>query len=135
MIWVWNPNIINPMPQVPLKPYWPGRAYVSWVGLTGYFATTGAQTFATLYQPTMTEIRHFTGKPFIIAETAIETGPAAAACAKQLVNAVTQHPDVLGFVWFDYNKQGVDWRVESRPVVRAAVASDIAGLPLVNPRK
>jgi hypothetical protein len=48
---------------------------------------------------------------------------------------VTQHPDVLGFVWFDYNKQGVDWRVESRPVVRAAVAGDIAGLTLVNPRK
>jgi mannan endo-1,4-beta-mannosidase len=135
VIWVWNPNIINPVPQVPLRPYWPGRAYVSWVGLTGYFATTGAQTFATLYQPTMTEIRHFTGKPFIIAETAIETGPAAAFCAKQLVDTVTQHPDVLGFVWFDYNKQGVDWRVESRPVVRAAVAGDIAGLTLVNPRK
>ena len=58
-----------------------------------------------------------------------------ALCAKQLVDAVTQHPDVLGFVWFDYDKQGVDWRVESRPVVRAAVAGDIAGLTLVNPRK
>ena len=68
----------------------------------------------------MTEIRQFTGKPFIIAETAIETGPAVASCAKQLVDTVTQHPDVLGFVWFDYNKQGVNWRVESRPVVRAA---------------
>jgi mannan endo-1,4-beta-mannosidase len=135
VIWVWNPNIINPVPQVPLRPFWPGRAYVSWVGLTGYFATTGAQTFATLYQPTMTEIRHFTGKPFIIAETAIETGPAAASCAKQLVDTVTQHPNVLGFVWFDYDKQGVDWRVETRPVVRAAVAGDIAGLTLVNPRK
>jgi hypothetical protein len=42
---------------------------------------------------------------------------------------------VLGFVWFDYNKQGVDWRVESRPVVRAAIAGDVAGLSLVNPRK
>ena len=136
VIWVWNPNIINPVPQVPLRPYWPGRAYVNWVGLTGYFATTGAQTFATLYRPTMIEIRQFTGKPFLIAETAIETGPAEASSAKELVERREhQHPDVLGFVWFDYNKQGVNWRVESRPVVRAALAGDIAGLTLVNPRK
>ncbi len=54
VIWVWNPNVINPVPQIQLKSYWPGRAYVSWVGLTGYFATTGPHTFATLYLPTMT---------------------------------------------------------------------------------
>jgi mannan endo-1,4-beta-mannosidase len=132
---VWNPNVINPMPQVQLQPYWPGNSYVDWVGLTGYFATTGAQTYATLYQPTMTEIMQFTDKPFIIAETAIETGPAAVACAKQLVGTVTAHPDVLGFIWFDYNKDGVDWRVESRPILRAALAGDIAELPLINPRK
>ncbi len=135
VIWVWNPNIINPVPQVPLRPYWPGPGYVDWVGVTGYFATTGPQTYDTLYAPTMAEIRQFTGKPFIIAETAIETGPDEAACASALIAAVTRHPDVLGFIYFDYNKGGVDWRVESRPMVRAAIASDITGLPLVNPRK
>ena len=53
----------------------------------------------------------------------------------RLLRREGQHPDVLGFVWFDYSKQGVDWRVESRPVVRAALAGDIARLALVNPRK
>jgi mannan endo-1,4-beta-mannosidase len=134
VIWVWNPNIINPVPRVPLRPLWPGRRYVDWIGLTGYFATTGAQTYATLYRPTMHEIRQFTSKPFIIAETAIETGPAEVACARQLLDTVAQHRDVLGFMWFDYNKGGVDWRVESRPVLRAAIATDIARLPLINPR-
>jgi hypothetical protein len=38
-------------------------------------------------------------------------------------------------MWFDYNKGGVDWRVESRPILRAAMASDIARLLLVDPRK
>jgi Glycosyl hydrolase family 26 len=135
VIWVWNPNIINPMPTVRLRPFWPGSKYVNWVGITGYFATTGPHDFATLYRPTMTEIRHFTRKPFIIAETAIETGPAETACARQLVATVARHRNVLGFIWFDYNKNGVDWRVESRPAVRAALASDIASLPLLNPRQ
>ena len=75
VIWVWNPNIVNPMPNVELAPFWPGSAYVDWVGITGYFATTGPDTFAGVYGPTITEVRQFTSKPIIIAETAVETGP------------------------------------------------------------
>ncbi|HTS95353.1 MAG TPA: glycosyl hydrolase [Streptosporangiaceae bacterium] len=135
VIWVWNPNIINPVPQVALEPYWPGDAYVDWVGITGYYATTGADTYASLFRPTIAEIRKFTAKPVIIAETAIETGPDEVQDAASLVDTVTSHPTVLGFIYFDYNKGGVDWQVESRPEVRAAIAGDIAGLPLVNPRK
>ena len=75
VIWMWNPNIVNPMPNVELAPYWPGSAYVNWVGITGYFATTGPHTFATgVYGPTMAEVRKFTSNPVIIAETAVETG-------------------------------------------------------------
>jgi mannan endo-1,4-beta-mannosidase len=133
VIWVWNPNIVNPMPQVQLKPLYPGDSYVDWIGLTGYFPTTGPQTFASLFAPTMTEVRDFTAKPFIIAETSIETGPAEAACAQSLVTAVEGQSDVLGFIWFDFNKNGVDWRIESRPDLRAAVATDVAALRLVSP--
>jgi hypothetical protein len=48
---------------------------------------------------------------------------------------VRQRPDVLGFIWFDYDKAGVDWRLESRPDVRAAIATGLAGLRLVDVRK
>jgi hypothetical protein len=74
VIWVWNPNDIFPVPQVQLEPYWPGDAYVNWVGITGYFSTTGPDTYATLYQPTVQEVRQFTSDPIIIAETSVETG-------------------------------------------------------------
>ena len=132
VIWVWNPNVISPMPQVELEPYWPGDSYVDWVGLTGYWAVTGPHTFAGVYGPTMTEIRRFTTKPFIVAETAIESGPSESSSAQSLVAAVKSHPGVLGFIWFDYDKAGIDWRVESRPDLRAALATDVAGLPLVH---
>ena len=84
------------MPQVQLKPYYPGDAYVDWVGITGYFSTTGAQTYATLYKSTITEIQAFTRKPFLIAETSVETGPAEEMCAKHLVSAVTGQPACSG---------------------------------------
>jgi mannan endo-1,4-beta-mannosidase len=135
VIWVWNPNIVNPVPQVQLEPYWPGNAYVDWVGITGYFPTSGPETFATLYGPTMAEIKQFTTKPMIIAETSVETGPSEVQAVHSLVAGVKRHHDVLGFIWFDYNKDGVDWAIESRPALRAAIARDLTGLQLIDPKK
>ena len=132
VIWIWNPNDIYPVPDVQLKPYWPGNAYVDWVGITGYFGITGPASFAQLYGPTMTEIRQFTSKPFIIAETAVETGPDELARIQDLINGVKDHSDVLGFIWFNYVKDGVDWTLTGRPKARATFASLVAGLPLAS---
>ncbi|MGE5136805.1 MAG: glycoside hydrolase family 26 protein [Gemmatimonadota bacterium] len=130
VIWMWNPNIINPVPQVKLRPYYPGDAYVDWVGVTGYFPTTGPDTYGTLYLPTISEVRRFTSKPLIIAETSVETGPDEVASVHHLVAAVARHRDMLGFIWFDFNKNGVDWRAESRPILRAALARALSPVPL-----
>ena len=127
VIWVWNPNDIFPVPQIQLKPYYPGNAYVDWIGVTGYFSTTGPHTYAQLYAPTIAEVRSFTSKPFIIAETSIETGPSEVLCARQLIlRTVMAHPRMLGLIWFDYDKTNVDWRVESRPIVESAVRTDLS---------
>ena len=135
VIWVWNPNVISAEPQLPLSTYYPGNAYVDWVGVTGYFGATGPDTFDGVYGPTMQEIRGFTAKPFIIAETSVQTGPNAVAAAQNLVSGMRQRPDVLGFVWFNYYKAGVDWRLGPQPPVRAAVAAGLTGLRLVNTRR
>lgn len=135
VIWIWNPNDIFPVPQIPLKPYWPGNAYVNWVGITGYFSAGGPQSFATLFGPTMREVRQFTSEPFIIAETSVETGSGEVPAMNSLVRGVMRHPNVLGFIWFNYDKAGVDWRVQSRPVLQSAFDHDVASFPLVDPRK
>jgi len=135
VIWVWNPNVISAEPRLDLSAYYPGDAYVDWVGVTGYFGAEGPDTFEGVYGPTMQEIRGFTTKPFFIAETSVQTGPNAAAAAQNLLTGVRQRSDVLGFVWFDYDKAGVDWRLESRPPVRAPIAAGLAGLRLVVPKR
>jgi mannan endo-1,4-beta-mannosidase len=135
VIWIWNPNVISGEPLLPLSAYYPGDAYVDWVGVTGYFAASGPATFDGLYGPTMQEIRRFTAKPFIIAETSVETGPNAVVAAQNLVSGVRQRSDVLGFVWFDFDKAGVDWRLGTRPPVRSAIAAGLAGIRLINTRR
>lgn len=132
VIWVWNANIINPMPDVSLKPYWPGSSYVDWVGITGYFATTGPHTFTGVYSPTMREVDDFADKPFLIAETAVESGPEETQSARNLVGGIEKYSDVLGFIWFNYDKDGVDWTLGGRSEVRAAVATSLSGMRLVS---
>ncbi|NEB78094.1 beta-mannanase [Streptomyces sp. SID14478] len=115
VIWVWSPNVITPMPKVQLKPYWPGDDYVDWVGIIGYYAATGPSTYQTLYGPTMTQISGFTKKPFIIAETAAQAGERKPADIKDLFRGTARRDDVIGFVWFNFDKE-TDWRIESGPL-------------------
>jgi hypothetical protein len=115
VIWVWSPNVINPMPKVKLKPYWPGDDYVDWVGVIGYYAAHGPSTYKSLYGSTMTQIRTFTKKPFIIAETAAQAGERKPADIKDLLQGTAKRDDVIGFVWFNYDKE-TDWRISSGPL-------------------
>ena len=135
VIWVWNPNIIGGVAGVTLKPYYPGDSYVDWVGLTGYFPMTGARTFKNLFGPTMAQIRQFTSKPFIVVETSVQTGPYQLQCVRSLVNAIRHRPEVLGFIWFEYNKAGVDWSIADRPAIRVALARAVAHLHIFDVRQ
>ena len=132
VIWVWNPNIINGLPDVELAPLWPGSAYVNWVGITGYFGITGPDSFAALYGPTIAEVEKFTSAPIIIAETGVQTSPDEVDSINSLIGTVRANGNVIGFVWFNYDKDGVDWTLGDRPTARAAVASGVAGLHLVS---
>jgi hypothetical protein len=118
VIWVWTPNVITPMPDVGLKQYYPGDAYVDWAGMIGYYTLTGPHTFDTLYGPTMRQIRTFTKKPLFIAETAAQEGQRRRVDVDDLFDGVKDHDDVLGFIWFNIPKRA-DWRIEISPLALA----------------
>ncbi|HZD02688.1 MAG TPA: glycosyl hydrolase, partial [Actinomycetes bacterium] len=114
VIWVWSPNVINPVPQVPLKPFYPGDSYVDWIGVIGYYTGSGASTFPTLFGPTKAAVRKFTRKPVLILETASEPGSRKRQDVASLFAGVAASPDVIGFIWFNYVKRA-DWRIDSDP--------------------
>jgi mannan endo-1,4-beta-mannosidase len=133
VIWIWNPNVISAS-SVPLQPYYPGNPYVDWIGLTGYFPMSGPTTFAQLFGATIAEIRQFTGKPFIIVETAVQTGPSEIACTQNLVRGILRRRDMLGLVWFEYDKAGVDWSLAGRPAVLDAFVRALARYSVIDVR-
>jgi hypothetical protein len=118
VIWVWTPNVINPMPRVALEPLYPGDAYVDWIGMVGYYTDNGASTFSTLFGPTRDAVREFTSKPILILETGSEPGRRKPQDIADLFAGVAASPDVIGFIWFNYAKRA-DWRVDSDPAALA----------------
>lgn len=115
--WLWTVNIIDPHGGIPSPaPWWPGSSYVTWVGIDGYYYKS-SWTFASLFGPTIKDIRALTVDPVLISETG--AAPAADQPAKitDLFAGVHAY-GLLGFVWFDANHT-LDWRISS-PAALAA---------------
>jgi hypothetical protein len=130
VIWVWSPNIIRPVPSVKLPPLYPGDAYVDWVGLVGYAVKEA--TPGEVFDETYTVLRSFTKKPLLITETGVQPGPHQALWTRGLFRWLAQHKDVVGFVWFEYDRTGAtsDWRFSRSPRTLAAFREGLTATTL-----
>jgi len=110
VIWVWTVN----RPFAPLSvnpdPWWPGAAYVNWVGIDAHYVNP-TDSFASVYGHTIREVRRVTTDPILIAETAIKPGPDQPRQLANLYHSTFTSPGLLGFVWFN-KKSRFDWKLE-----------------------
>jgi hypothetical protein len=102
--WMWTVNVIHTQHGIPSPvPWWPGKSYVDWVGLDGYYYDQ-AWTFSTLFGPTIAAVRELTRRdPILISETAAIPAAAQPAKIADLFAGVRLY-NLLGFVWFDVNR-------------------------------
>lgn len=123
LIWVWAISNSAPITHASLlRQLYPGDAYVDWVGVDGYYVGYDIH-FAEIFTRVFKEVRAFTNRPFIISETSVQPGPYAAACVRDLFTGAKANPDVLGLIWFDYNKKALgrqDWRLQDDPAALTA---------------
>jgi hypothetical protein len=117
--WVWSPNDRD-IPSVSWnhwKNYYPGSAYVDWVGIDGYNwgdtqSWSSWSSFPTLFADVYRD--YVATKPIMIAETAsAEQGGSKASWITSTATALKkQFPGIAALVWFDVNKEA-DWRPDS----------------------
>lgn len=121
VIWLWNVNrdIHRSHPAVVSPPaqWWPGSRYVNWAGIDAYF-NNPADTFASVFNVTLTALRRLTHDPVLITETAAGPGPQQGRQIRSLFAGVAKAPGVLGFVWFDLDRRQ-QWHIENRPAALA----------------
>jgi mannan endo-1,4-beta-mannosidase len=115
--WLWTVNIIDAKGGIPAPGrWWPGRAYVTWVGIDGYYYKP-SWAFAPLFGPTIKAVRALTRDPILISETGATAAAGKAAKITDVFGGVRAY-GLLGFVWYD--AQGVrDWRIDT-PAAAAA---------------
>ncbi|MGN6793846.1 MAG: glycoside hydrolase family 26 protein [Streptosporangiaceae bacterium] len=129
VIWSWDPShmYLDKPGKVatPASEWYPGNAYVDWVGIDGYVRP--GQTFQMLFDSQLHFIRSVTSKPIYIAETGVANGPEQKAQIAQLFAGVRSNR-LTGLIWFDLN--GMEpWRLEGRPAALGAYRKAVASFP------
>jgi hypothetical protein len=134
VIFVWNPDKEPSAQFAPLSAMWPGSAYVNWVGIDVFDREDRAHgTFpnpVTAIQKTVTDIKAFSTKPLMLAETGTVTSPVKATWIKELFTG-TAALGVKAVVYFNESRPpsvgGVNWRLDSSAASLAATKATLAG--------
>ena len=109
--WLWTINTIHKKTGVPSPgPWWPGKSYVNWVGVDGYY-TSPSSVFASVFGPTIVYLRTLTHDPILITETSAAPTAIQPAKIADLFAGIHLY-GLLGFVWFDAVAKW-DWRLSS----------------------
>jgi glycosyl hydrolase family 26 len=118
VVWVWCPNAVD-WPSAPWNRaalYYPGNAYVDWVGIDGYnWGQSSWVSFTGIFE---TAYREWAGrKPIMIAETGASAGGGSRAAwllaARDALKS--RFAAVAAVVWFDVAVPGHrDWRLRPR---------------------
>jgi mannan endo-1,4-beta-mannosidase len=115
--WLWTVNVLDPKTHIPSPAaWWPGRSYVTWVGIDGYYLRPSWK-FAPLFGPTIKAVRALTLDPILISETAATPSAGKAAKIADLFAGIRAY-GLLGFVWFDVRKNH-DWRLAGPAAIAA----------------
>jgi len=97
--WLWTVNIIDQAGGIPSPiQWWPGRSYVNWVGIDGYYSNPSL-TFASLFGPTISVVRERTEDPILISETAVKGAVNQPVKIDDLFAGIRLY-GLLGLVWF-----------------------------------
>jgi len=103
--WVWTINKLylrdsRPLAQV-TREDWPGKRYVNWIGVDGYFRFPG-EPFGRVMSPTLRLVRSITRKPVLFTETAVYPNSLIYVQMRELFAGI-ERDHLLGFIYFDHN--------------------------------
>jgi mannan endo-1,4-beta-mannosidase len=131
VIWSWDPtHQYQHKGASPASEWYPGNAYVDWVGIDGYLGK--GQNFADVFTRQLHYIRSVTRKPVFLAETGVAGGPAQGWQIANLFGSLKKD-GLSGLIWFDVNRKQ-PWRLEGRPAALAAYRKGVASLGAASTR-
>lgn len=116
--WLWTVTAIGARTgDVSPRRWWPGRSYVTWVGIDGYYYRPST-SFVTLFGRTIRVIHGLTSDPILVSETAAQDQAGKVVKIADVFHGVRSH-GLLGLVWFNLRR----WRLDTRASADAFAAA------------
>ncbi len=129
--WLWTVTAVggSGMSGPGLGEWWPGAPWVSVVGVDGYYYRA-SDTFSSVFEPALEQIRAFTKAPVIISEVGIGPNSNRENQIRALFPGV-KASRISAVIWFDADQHDglyhQDWQLEGHPealsAFRAAAAA------------
>lgn len=129
--WVWAVNVPSGTQTGSIAQFYPGDAYVDWIGIDGY-DWQGDRTFGQTFGSTIDQVKAITKKPILISETSVVHGPNSAMQVTSWLQGM-KADHLLGFVWYNVDKSNYkntgdthDWELQDNPPELAAFRSALS---------
>lgn len=117
--WMWTINDVWSGDPCQLRAWYPGSAYVNWIGIDGYLRQT-VTTFPTAFSRTLVQLHHLVrDKPIILAETGVSLGPDWTQRLRSLYSGA-RRAGFRGILYFDGSTSNGDYRPQDSPAALAA---------------
>jgi mannan endo-1,4-beta-mannosidase len=117
--WVWTINDIWDGDPCPLRAWYPGAAYVDWVGIDGYLRPP-VDTFTSAFGRTLAALHRIArGKPVLLAETGVPWAPGWTRRLSSLY-AGAHRAGLRGILYFDGMTSNGDYRPQDHARALAA---------------
>ena len=130
VIWVWSVNRVDNLPDKTLARVYPGDDFVDWVGVSGYYRTdTGTvPSFNDTFARTLNEIHNVAPRKLVVlTEVGAGTGEGnRVTWINDFFAKLLEHPEIIGFNWFNDFKDGGDWLIGYSSATEAAFAAGVA---------
>jgi hypothetical protein len=111
LAWVVNNGSAPNTAENSIANLFPGSEYVDYVGVDGFNFGSPWQDFELVFNESLAELKNLE-RPIMIFSTACSQGLAKPAWIKDFGQNLLLHPEVVGFIWFNQDKER-DWRVWS----------------------
>jgi len=146
--WVWCPNVVScpDTPENAIEHYYPGDAYVDWIGIDGYnFGDHHDQwhrweSVEAVFDDTLNQLHdRYPDKPIMIAEfgSADADPDRRAAWIREAHAYLLGRPQVRAAVWFNYDKRREgepNWRIDTSEASLGAFNATFAAPPSAGDR-
>ncbi len=110
--WAPNHDAVPDIAANQFEKFYPGDAYVDYVGLDGFNFNNPWMTFDQIFGKSLAKMKVY-NKPVYIFSFASAPGTQKSAwIADALTTQIPKYPEIKGWIWFNENKER-DWRINS----------------------